>query len=116
MTNEYAETLIIYVRDYLFAESVRIMSTDYQDNTFNYYEDAETGEIKKLPMEIKDKILSALNEKIESLINDLKEFLISQQIISPKIYEDNIENIKIFINKLVEKQVQSIESIMKSSE
>ncbi len=50
MSNKYVETLINYVRDYLFAESVRIMSADYQDNTFNYYKDEETGEIKKLPI------------------------------------------------------------------
>ncbi len=73
MTEKYVETLINYVRDYLFAESVRIMSADYQDNTFNYYGDEETGEIKKFPSQIKNVILTALRDKIEILIKELRE-------------------------------------------
>lgn len=95
----------------MFAESMRIMSTDYKGTNFDYYIDKSTGKTIELPSKIKSKLIAYLKENIEGSVKSLKEFLIKNEIESYERYQNNSLKIQMFVEALVKKQANSIQNL-----
>ncbi|MHA1756170.1 MAG: hypothetical protein ACTSVV_05320 [Promethearchaeota archaeon] len=108
--------MIEYVREYLFAQSLRVMSTDFIDDSFNYYRDKKTGEILELNKEAKDNIINSIKELSNQSLNQLREFFIKNQIDSNEKYQKNYDKIENFVNSLVESQKKQIQELIENLE
>lgn len=91
--------LIEYARDYLFSNTLRIINSDYDKV-------AST----KLEKDGLEQILNFLTEIIGDSLNELRVFLIENQVFSPEIFEKKFELIQSFIKNLVKTQIETIKA------
>jgi len=100
----------------LFAQSLRLMSTDFMDDSFNYYKDKKTGKIIALEKEKKNIILNSIKELSNQSLNQLKEFFIEEKINSNEKYQLSHDKIENFVNSLVENHKKLIQEIIEDLE
>lgn len=108
MTKDYIDILIDYAREYLLAESLRIVSTDYIQNALNFIVDPQSDNIKEVDETFKDQLLESLENEIEFSLDEIKGYLIKNDINSIEAYEKKTQDIKKFVDSIITKIISKI--------